>query len=132
MYESLLLLLLRLGTGLGLALHGYPKAKGGRVQAGQWMKSMNMPPLTADLATVLEFAGGIFIIVGLLTRLVGLFFVIQFASIIVMKNSKMRAKFVNLEAGKPSFEIDATYLMLSLVFLFLGAGAYSMDHFIGF
>ena len=132
MYESLLLLLLRIGTGLGLALHGYPKAKGGRVQAGQWMKSMKIAPFTADLATVLEFAGGVFLVVGLLTRLVGLFFVIQFASIIVMKYSKIHAKFVNLEPGKPSFEIDATYLMLNLVFLFLGAGAYSIDRFIGF
>lgn len=130
-YGPLLLLVLRLGVGAGLALHGYPKAKGGRVQAGQWMKSMGIPPLAADLVTVLEFLGGIFLILGLLTPLVGLFFVVQFASIILMKKSKMHATFISTEQGKPSYEIDAVYLMLALVFLVLGAGPFSLDGLLG-
>jgi putative oxidoreductase len=130
-YPSLLLLILRVVAGAGLALHGYPKVKGGRVQAGQWMKSMGVPAVSADLVTVLEFVGGIFLVVGLLTRIVAVFFVIQFASITLMKYSKMHAKFVQHEQGKPSFEIDVLYLLLSLAFLFLGAGTYSVDHFIG-
>lgn len=124
-------MILRIGAGAGLALHGLPKAKGGRIQAGQWMKSMGIPPMTVDLATVLELVGGIFLIVGLLTPIVGLFFVIQFGSITLMKISKMHAKFVVMEQGKPSYEIDALYLLLALVFLFLGAGPYSLDHILG-
>ena len=130
-YGAELLLILRLGTGAGLAIHGYPKAKGGRVQAGQWMKSMGIPPLTADLVTVLEFLGGILLVIGLLTPLVGLLFVIQFGSIILMKRSKMHAKFISTEQGKPTFEIDFLYLLLALAFLFMGAGTYSLDHLIG-
>lgn len=130
-YAGLLLLILRLAAGAGLTLHGYPKAKGGRVQAGQWMKSMGVPAVTADIVTYLEFIGGMFLIIGLLTPLVGLFFVAQFASITVMKISKMHAKFVTTEHEKPSYEIDVLYLLLALVFLFLGAGPYSVDHLFG-
>ncbi|HEV2225741.1 MAG TPA: DoxX family protein [Nitrososphaerales archaeon] len=130
-YGPELLLILRLGVGAGLVLHGYPKAKGGRVQAGQWLKNMGIPHLAADLVTVLEFLGGVFLILGLLTPLVGLFFVVQFGSIIWMKKSKMHASFVSTEQGKPTYEIDAVYLLLALVFLVLGAGSFSLDSLLG-
>ena len=130
-YGPELLLILRLGVGAGMVLHGYPKAKGGRVQAGQWLKSMGVTPLAADLVTVLESLGGVFLILGLLTPLIGLFFVVQFGSIIWMKKSKMHARFISMEQGKPSYEIDAVYLLLSLVFLVLGAGPLSLDGLLG-
>jgi len=130
-YGPVLLLILRLATGGALVIHGYPKAKGGRVQAGQWMKSMGIPPVAADLATVLEFLGGIFLVIGFLTPLVGLFLAIQFGSISLMKSSKMHAKFISMEQGKPTYEIDVLYALLALVFLFLGAGTYSLDHVLG-
>jgi putative oxidoreductase len=130
-YEPQLLLILRLALGVGLALHGYPKAKGGRVQAGQWLKSMGISPLAADLVTVLEFLGGIFLILGLLTPLVGLFFVVQFGSIILVKKSKMDASFISAVQGKPTYEIDVVYLLLALVFLVLGAGPLSLDSLFG-
>ena len=130
-YAPGLLLILRLAVGTGLALHGYPKAKGGKIQAEQWMKSMGIPPITADLVTILEFVGGIFLVFGLLTPLVGLFFVIQFGSIIWMKTSKMHASFISTEQGKPTYEIDVMLLLLALVFLVLGAGPYSLDGLLG-
>ena len=130
-YGPELLLILRLCVGAGLALHGYPKAKGGRVQAGQWMKGMGIPPITADLVTALEFIGGIFLILGLLTPLVGLFFVLQFGAIIWMKKSKMHASFISMEQGRPTYEIDLVYLLLAMVFLVLGAGPYSLDRLLG-
>jgi putative oxidoreductase len=130
-YAAGLLLILRLAAGTGLALHGYPKARGGRIQAEQWMKGMGIPPITADMVTVLEFVGGIFLILGFLTPLVGLFFVIQFGSIIWMKKSKMHASFIRTEQGRPTYEIDAVYLLLALVFLVLGAGPYSLDGILG-
>ncbi len=130
-YSSYGYLLVRATTGLGLALHGYPKVKGGRIQAGQWMKSMNIPAITADLVTVLEFVGGIFLIAGLLTPVMGLFFVLQFGAIIWMKKSKMHARFISMEQGKPTYEIDALYLLLGIVFLFVGAGQFSVDRLLG-
>jgi putative oxidoreductase len=130
-YGPELLLILRVAFGAGMVLHGYPKAKGGRVQAGQWMKSMGIPPMTADLATVLEVVGGAFLIIGLLTPLVGLFFVLEFGSIVGMKKSKMHATFTSMEQGKPTYELDALNLLLALVFLVLGAGPFSLDSLLG-
>ncbi len=130
-YGPELLLILRIVLGAALVIHGYPKVKGGRVQAGQWMKSMGVPSSTADLVTVLEFLGGVFLVVGFLTPLVGLFFAIEFGAIILMKTSKMHAKFISMEQGKPTYEIDVLYVLLSLVFLVLGAGPYSLDHLLG-
>ena len=123
--------MLRLVAGTGLALHGYPKAKGGRVQAEQWMKGMGIPSMAADLVTVLELVGGIFLVLGLLTPLVGLFFVVQFGSITWMKKSKMHASFVSAGQGKPTYEIDVMYLVVAMVFLVLGSGAYSLDGLLG-
>jgi putative oxidoreductase len=130
-YEAVLLVILRLADGAALVVHGYPKVRGGRVQAGQWMKSMGVPPWTADLATILEFLGGIFLIFGFLTPLVGLFLVLEFGSIILVKRSKMHAKFISTEQGKPTYELDFFYLLVGLVFLFLGAGPYSLDSLMG-
>jgi putative oxidoreductase len=130
-YDSVLLLILRIVVGAALVIHGYPKVKGARVQSGKWMESMGIPAFTADLVTVLEFVGGIFLIVGLIAPLVGLFLAVQFASIVVMKSSKLHAKFIDPTPGKPNFELDVTYLLLGLVFLFLGAGQYSLDHLLG-
>jgi putative oxidoreductase len=127
----LLLLVLRIFLGWRMAISGYPKLKGGRVQSEQWMKSMGIPPIAADLVTVLEFFGGIFLVVGLLTPLVGLFFVAEFASIVWMKKTKLHAKFSTREEGKPTYEVEVFIIALTLVFLVFGAGQYSLDHLLG-
>jgi putative oxidoreductase len=128
---DLISLVLRVAVGATLVAHGIPKVKGGwGAQAGQWVGSMGVPPFAARLVTVLEFFGGIFLILGLLVPLVAAFFVIQFVAIIAMKASKMKAGFMS-SGGKPGYEIDYTYLLLCLAILLMGAGAYSLDALIG-
>jgi putative oxidoreductase len=124
-------LVLRVAVGAALLAHGVPKARGGwGKQAGQWIGSMGVPPAAATLVTILELFGGIFLMIGLLTPLVAALFAIQFLAIIGLKASKMKAGF--MAAGvKPGFEIDFTYLMLSLAMLSLGSGAISLDAIIG-
>lgn len=46
-----------------------------------------------------------------------------------MKVTKMKAGFMG-SGGKPGYEIDFTYLMLSLAILLLGSGAISLDSLI--
>jgi putative oxidoreductase len=130
-YSPVLLLVLRIFLGWRMATSGYPKLRGGRVQSEKWMKSMGIPPIAADLVTILEFFGGIFLVVGLLTPLVALFFVIEFASIVWMKRTKLHAKFSTREEGKPMYEVEVFIIALALVFLVFGAGAYSLDHLLG-
>ncbi|MDG6988078.1 MAG: DoxX family protein [Nitrososphaerota archaeon] len=120
-------LLLRVFVGAALIAHAMPKVKGGwGTQAGMWIGSMGVPPVAARLVTVLEFFGGIFLIVGLITPVVAGFFAIQFAAIIAMKATKMKAGFMGA-GDKPGYELDFTYLLLSLGIFLLGSGALSVD-----
>jgi putative oxidoreductase len=124
-------LILRVAIGGALIAHAVPKVRGGwGKQAGQWVGTMGIPPAAATLVTILEFFGGLFLIAGLLVPLVAAFFAIQFVAIIAMKSRKMKAGFMGA-GGKPGFEIDFTYLFLSLAILLLGAGAFSADGLLG-
>ncbi len=125
-----LAIILRVLVGAALVIHGYPKVKGGWKQSGEWIKTMGVPPFAAVLVTIIEFFGGIFLLVGLLVPLVAGFAAIQFAAIIVMKITRMRAVFTGGQ-GKPTYEVDALYLLLAVAVLFLGAGPYSLDSVIG-
>ncbi|MDG6964432.1 MAG: DoxX family protein [Nitrososphaerota archaeon] len=120
-------LFVRVFVGAALIAHAIPKVKGGwGTQAGQWIGSMGVPPVAARFVTTLEFFGGLFLIVGLLVPVVAAFFTIQFVAIIAMKATKMKAGF--MAAGdKPGYEIDFTYLLLSLAIFLLGSGALSVD-----
>ena len=82
--------------------------------------------MTARLVTVLELFGGLFLVVGLVVPVVASFLVVQILAKIAMKSSIMKAGF-QAAGGKPGYEIDFTYLLLSLAILLLGAGAYSLD-----
>jgi putative oxidoreductase len=124
---SYLALVVRLFLGATLVIHGYPKVKGGWRQGGQWMKSMGIPASTAVLATIIEFFGGVFLVIGLIVPVVAALVAIQFASIIGMKASKMKAPYISMEPNKPTYEVDAFYLVLALVLVVLGAGALSVD-----
>lgn len=127
-YTGYLALFLRVVVGATMMLHGYPKLKS-KEQSVSWMKSLGMPGSTAVLASILEFFGGLFLIIGLIVPIVALFFAIQFLSITLMKKIKMKSAYVS--PGKPSYEIDVTYLLLSLVLIFLGSGMLSLDKLIG-
>ena len=123
-------LILRVAVGVALIMHGIPKVKGGwGKQSGEWIKSMGVPAIVAQFVTVLELFGGLFLVVGLLVPIVAALFAIQFLAIIVMKVTKMKAGFMG-SGGKPGYEIDFTYLMLSLAILLLGSGAISLDSLI--
>ena len=124
---DLVSLVLRVAVGAALFMHGLPKARGGwGKQSGRWVATMGVPPLAARLVTVLELFGGIFLVVGFLVPLVAAFFVVQFAAIVVMKVSRMKAGFMG-SADKPGYELDFTYLLLALAILLIGAGAFSVD-----
>jgi putative oxidoreductase len=129
-YVPYLALVLRVVVGASLAVHGRPKLAGeGKRGAISFMESQGVPGTAATLSGILEFFGGLFLIVGLIVPVVSLFFVLQFASIIALKGRKMKMSYI--APGKPNYEIDVTYLLLSLVLLVLGAGALSLDGLLG-
>ena len=127
-YVPYLALLVRVVVGATLMIHGYPKLKS-KEQSVNWMKSMGLPGSSAILAAVLEFFGGLFLVVGLIVPIASFLFAIQFIAIVIMKKTKMKAAYVS--SAKPSYEIDVVYLLFSIILIVLGAGAFSIDRLIG-
>jgi len=125
-----LALLLRVFLGMSLMIHGYPKLRGGWRQASQWMESMKIPGASAIFATIIEFFGGILLVVGFLVPAVAALVAIQFASIIGLKKTKMGASYAK-PGEKPTYEIDAFYLILAVALVLLGAGVASIDSILG-
>ena len=123
-YFPYLALLIRVVIGGTLMIHGYPKLKSSE-QSANWMKSMGIPGSTALLAGILEFFGGLLLVIGLIVPIIGILFAIQFASITLMKKRKMKASYI--ASGKPSYEVDILYLLFSIILIILGAGVLSID-----
>jgi putative oxidoreductase len=126
-YAAYLALLLRVWVGANFVAHGYPKLGKARAQTLQWTKSLGVPTVATYLAIVLEFFGGLSLIIGFLVPLVGFCIVLEMAGATVLKKTKMKAAYM----GQNSYEIDMTYLMLAIVLIVLGAGVISVDSLLG-
>ncbi len=116
------LLLLRLVAGSGMALHGWHKFSGDGGWTG-WMGD-SLPGWLQGLAAAVELGGGLFLVVGLLTQLVGLLIAIQMVVACAM---------VHFPAGDPfvgqgsSYETAALYFAISLLLVLAGPGKFSVD-----
>ena len=114
-------LALRLILGAILIVHGLPKIKDlkGTVES---FRGMGFRPgmFWGTLVALLEFVGGIALIVGFLTQIVAGFLVIQFLVILVTVQRKEKFR-----------EKEADFLILGalLVLLVVGGGAYSLDEY---
>lgn len=114
------LLILRVFAGLALALaHGWGKVPPSAGFVGM-IEGMGMPApgVFAWLAALAEFAGGLLLALGLLTRPVALILVIHFAVVVLMAH-----------AGDPfgQRELPLFFLVTALTFLLTGPGRYSAD-----
>lgn len=117
------LLVLRVVTGVAMAMHGWPKFQG---------PTTGMNPTTPGslqiLAAVAEFFGGISLMVGFLTPIAaaGIFVTMVVASWTMRSGG---AVWVNPTGGN-SYEISALYGAVALLFVFIGPGALSLDAFL--
>jgi len=127
-YAGFLALFLRVWAGANFVAHGYPKLGKGRQQTLQWTKSLGVPAVATYLAIILEFFGGLSLIIGFIVPIVGFFIALEMIGAIFMKKTKMKAPYM----GQNSYEIDITYLMLAIVLIVLGAGVFSVDSLLGF
>ena len=98
--------------------------------AEETKQTLGIPVGVTYTATILEFFGGLFLIIGLIVPIVGLLFAIFMIANVIMKKRKMNASYI--DPGKASYEIDITYLIISIILIVLGAGALSVDSTIGF
>lgn len=121
---------LRLAAGIILISHGYPKLFGpkpGPKGFAGYLKTLGFsPPLVwAYVVGISEFGGGVFLILGFLTRLAALVVAIQFLVII------LRVKWgKGLDMGQGGWEYDMALLAIALSLLVTGPGRVALDHYI--
>ena len=120
------LLVLRVGIGVIFIFHGLPKLMGGVetwTQLGSTMSVMGItfaPAFWGFMAAAAEVGGGLFIIFGLLHRLVALMLI--FTMVVAL--------LVHVSAGDP-FAVYSNALKALVVFVALaisGPGVYSLDY----
>jgi putative oxidoreductase len=124
-YIPYLALVPRVWMGANMIVHGYPKLKNIKETAKETKQTLGIPAKATYTAAVLEFFGGIFLIIGLIVPIVALFFAIFMITNVIMKKRKMNAAYIS--TSKASYEIDITYLIISLILIVIGAGALSID-----
>ena len=120
------LLVLRIGIGIIFIFHGFPKLMGGVetwTQLGSTMSVMGItfaPVFWGFMAAATEVGGGLFIIFGLLHRLVALMLI--FTMVVAL--------LVHVSAGDP-FAVYSNALKALVVFVAFaisGPGVYSLDY----
>ena len=113
------LLLLRLVLGLSFTMHGYSKFDSGIENTVIWFDSIGLPGLLAYGVALLEVMGGLALMAGLATRLLAALYVIVML-VAIFK--------VSLVAGYiGGYELELTYLFISLTLFLSGGGFYSID-----
>ena len=117
------LLLLRLGLGVIFVFHGYPKLFTHTHDAMAAFSRMGFPPYFAYLAGVIEFFGGCMLIVGLFTRVAGLFLFVEMAVALVM----VHQLFANPRAVE-NYQFPLALAVGSLGLAAVGGGIISIDH----
>jgi len=142
-YLDLTLLIVRGLLGVLMLVHGYQLllSKVDRDILLPLMKSLNVPRVAFELAAVLAFFGGIFMILGLLTRLVAAFFIIFMVCSIALYITKLTEAvhmgafdyyYKSSKGYIKGWELDTMIIAVSLILTVLGGGVYSLDHLLNF
>ena len=109
---------LRVIAGIGFMIHGLPKILDIGKTQGSFM-NMGLPHDLAILIGLLEFIGGLAILLGVFTRIAaGLFAIQMIGAIILVKLSK---GFID------GFELDLLYLAIMISLLITGPGFLSIE-----
>jgi putative oxidoreductase len=120
--QPLALLALRLVLGAVMIGHGYGKVfHGGLTQHVHRVSSLGLPGWLAYPSAFTEFFGGIFIIIGVLTRFVSLLMLIDMAVAI------WKVHWKNGMFGKGGYEFPLALAAIAFAVIFFGAGPIALD-----
>ena len=116
----------RIALGALMLAHGIPKMKDLRKPMA-FVAGTGWPggAMFAVLFSLLEFFGGIALILGLLTQPVAVLFVLEMIATTVFSKTKLQKKF------SLGYELDVAYAAFALVVALLGPGAFSIDRILG-
>jgi putative oxidoreductase len=121
------LLALRLAVGAIFIVHGWPKITGGRGMAAAMGGGQARPVLVGMITVqgIVEVGGGVLLILGVLTQLVALAFMIIMVGAIVLKNTQWRTGFMSQQTT--GWEFDLVLLAANLVLFLTGAGSIAIQ-----
>ncbi len=119
------LTLLRVIVGIVFVFHGYDKLFNSGIAGTTGFFTQigaPLPGVTAPLVAVLEFAGGIALILGLLTPVVGALLAIDMLGAIFLVHLP-----AGFSAANGGYEFVLTLFAASLALALTGPGAYALD-----
>jgi putative oxidoreductase len=103
---------------------GFMKLKKGK-HAGNWLKNYGIPTGFGLFAGVVEFLGGIALVLGLLTPIVASLFVIWMLALTWLSVAKLKKKFIG------GYALDILLLIAVLAIAVIGGGSFSLDYLLG-
>ncbi len=115
-------LLLRVILGVIFIGHGAEKFQGGIGNIAGWFESIGLPGFLAYIVASIELAGGIAMLLGLATRIVGGLFVL------VLLGAILKVQFAAGFIG--GYAYDLALVAMSAYFLLNGSKLYSIDYYI--
>ena len=131
--QSFGLLIARLGVGGILRLHGWTRWQGagqGVQRQVEYLNQFQTPyaEVAAWGSIIFELVGGLFLIVGALTPLVGLVLLVEQVLIVAYTNWYKRPDLLNADGSyNGGYEYNVALGLLGLLFCVMGAGAVSID-----
>lgn len=116
------LLALRVAVGAIFIVHGWPKITGARGMAAA-MGGGEAKPVMVGMFTIqgiVETGGGILMILGVLTQLVAIAFMIIMLGAIALKTTRLKVPFMATQTT--GWEFDLVLLAANLLLFFTGPG----------
>lgn len=121
-------LILRLGVGVTFIMHGYPKLfPAGPAGFAGLLRNLAFPApeFLAWIVAIVEFFGGIALILGVFVRYVGVLMAIEMLVTSVWVKIRRGVPFISPRGT--GWELDFLLFVGALALVFLGAGALSID-----
>jgi putative oxidoreductase len=118
-------LLMRLVLGISMTVHGYQKVipHGALSHYVHYIASLHIPYWLGYISAYTEFIGGLFLILGLLTRL---------TAALVAINMLVALAYVGIHQGFGIYNYILALAALAIMLAVYGAGALALDRKIGF
>jgi putative oxidoreductase len=122
------LLALRIAIGVIFIVHGWPKITGGRGMAAAMSGGQAQPVLVGVFTTqgLVEAGGGVLLILGVLTQLVAVAFMIIMVGAIILKVTRMKTGFMSQQTT--GWEFDFVLLAANLLLFFTGPGRLALQN----
>jgi putative oxidoreductase len=119
------LFILRVVLGIAFLVHGWMKLSGGVDNVAGFFGNIGIPAaaLMAWIVTIVELVGGILLIVGAFTQIVGILLFIDMIGAIIF--ARLGGEFI--EGGGISWEKEAVFAAAALCLALAGPGLWAVD-----